>query len=93
MASRCLQAWDQSVYNQELFFLAHGPYTAPNVTVRVMDIQIFMNSKVRCSWLPTSISRSHPLAHPCTAGAVQDGAASAKSAAAAACHGAHQLPP
>ena len=42
----CAQAWDQSVYNQEIFFLAHGPYTAPNVTVRVMDIYKFMNSKV-----------------------------------------------
>ena len=41
----CTQAWDQSVYNQEIFFLAHGPYTAPNVTVRVMDIYKFMNSK------------------------------------------------
>lgn len=40
------RAWDQSVYNQEIFFLAHGPYTAPNVSVRVMEIHKFMNSKV-----------------------------------------------
>ena len=49
--SLCAQAWDQSVYNQEIFFLAHGPYTAPNVTVRVMDIYKFMNSKVSASFV------------------------------------------
>ena len=40
------KAWDQSVFNQEIFYLTHGSYTAPNVSVRVMDINSFMNSKV-----------------------------------------------
>ena len=40
------KAWDQSVYNQEIFFLSHDDYIAPQVTVRVMNIFEFMNSKV-----------------------------------------------
>ena len=40
------EAWDQSVYNQEIFFLSHDDYIAPHVTVRVMNIYKFMNSKV-----------------------------------------------
>ena len=40
------KAWDQSVYNQEIFFLSHDDYIAPQVTVRVMNIYKFMNSKV-----------------------------------------------
>lgn len=40
------KAWDQSVYNQEIFYLSHGDHIAPGVTVRVMDIFLFMNSKV-----------------------------------------------
>ncbi|KAL0037045.1 hypothetical protein WJX77_010367 [Trebouxia sp. C0004] len=40
------KAWDQSVYNQEIFFLSHDDYVAPHVTVRVMNIYKFMNSKV-----------------------------------------------
>ena len=40
------KAWDQSVYNQEIFFLSHDDYMAPQVTVRVMNIYKFMNSKV-----------------------------------------------
>ena len=40
------KAWDQSVYNQEIFFLSHDGYKAPHVTVRVMNIYKFMNSKV-----------------------------------------------
>ena len=38
--------WPQSVYNEEMFFLSHGSYTSPKVSVRAMDIMIFMNSKV-----------------------------------------------
>ncbi|KAK9824345.1 hypothetical protein WJX72_009577 [[Myrmecia] bisecta] len=41
-----VKAWDQSVYNEEIFFLSHGAYKSPNVSVRVMDIYKFMNSKV-----------------------------------------------
>ncbi len=40
------KAWDQSVYNQEIFFLSHDDYVAPHVTVRIMNIYKFMNSKV-----------------------------------------------
>jgi len=39
--------WDQTAYNEELFFLSHGSeYRSPQATVRVMDIYKFMNSKV-----------------------------------------------
>lgn len=37
--------WDQTVYNEELFFMSHGEYLSPRATVRVMDIDVFMNSK------------------------------------------------
>uniref|UniRef100_A0A061SDG7 Glycosyltransferase n=1 Tax=Tetraselmis sp. GSL018 TaxID=582737 RepID=A0A061SDG7_9CHLO len=37
--------WDQTAYNEEIFFLSHGDYKSPQVTVRVMDIYKFMNSK------------------------------------------------
>ncbi|KAK9858806.1 hypothetical protein WJX84_008354 [Apatococcus fuscideae] len=40
------KAWDQSVYNEEMFFLSHGDYVAANVDVRVMDIFQFMNTKI-----------------------------------------------
>jgi hypothetical protein len=40
------KAWDQSVYNEEIFLLSHGDeYKSPGVSVRVMDIYKFMNSK------------------------------------------------
>ena len=32
------EAWDQSVYNQEIFFLSHDGYESPHVSVRVMNI-------------------------------------------------------
>mmetsp|Transcript_6937 Transcript_6937/g.11803 ORF Transcript_6937/g.11803 Transcript_6937/m.11803 type:complete len:388 (-) Transcript_6937:991-2154(-) len=37
--------WDQTAYNEEIFFLSHGDYKSPQVTVRVMEIDKFMNSK------------------------------------------------
>lgn len=37
--------WDQTAYNEEMFFLSHGDYKSAQVTVRVMDIHQFMNSK------------------------------------------------
>ncbi|GIL62084.1 hypothetical protein Vafri_16376 [Volvox africanus] len=37
--------WDQTAYNEEIFFLSHGNYRSPQVSVRVMDIDQFMNSK------------------------------------------------
>lgn len=37
--------WDQTAYNEEIFFLSHGEYKSPQVTVRVMEIDKFMNSK------------------------------------------------
>ena len=39
-------AWDQAMFNYQLFFLSHGDYVNPACTVRVMDIEQFMNSKV-----------------------------------------------
>eukprot|EP00879_Flechtneria_rotunda_P018582 GHRR01019498.1.p1 GENE.GHRR01019498.1~~GHRR01019498.1.p1 ORF type:complete len:352 (+),score=74.77 GHRR01019498.1:376-1431(+) len=38
--------WDQTAYNEEIFFLSHDNYKSPQVTVRVMSIYQFMNSKV-----------------------------------------------
>lgn len=43
----------QSVFNEEIFFLSHGNYKNPGVTVRVMDIYMFMNSKVIKSFRAT----------------------------------------
>mmetsp|Transcript_39767 Transcript_39767/g.88392 ORF Transcript_39767/g.88392 Transcript_39767/m.88392 type:complete len:376 (-) Transcript_39767:607-1734(-) len=37
--------WDQSAYNEEIFILSHGKYKSPQVSVRVMEIDLFMNSK------------------------------------------------
>lgn len=37
--------WDQSAFNEEIFFLSHGKYISPQVSVRVMEIDLFMNSK------------------------------------------------
>jgi len=42
------------VYNEEIFFLSHGSYTSPQVSVRAMDIMIFMNSKVSSKLLRTA---------------------------------------
>ena len=41
------KAWDQSVFNEEIFFLSHDDYVSPNISVRVMNIYKFLNSKVR----------------------------------------------
>ena len=37
--------WDQAVYNEEMFFPSHGDHVNPGVTTRVMEIDVFMNSK------------------------------------------------
>lgn len=42
---RSQRAWDQSVYNEEIFFLSHGEYKSHQVSVRIMEPEIFMNSK------------------------------------------------
>ena len=34
------------MYNEELFFLSHDGYVSPGLSVRVMNIHKFMNSKV-----------------------------------------------
>ena len=36
------------MYNEELFFLSHDDYVSPGLSVRVMNIHKFMNSKVCC---------------------------------------------
>lgn len=41
------KAWDQSVFNEEIFFLSHDDYLSPNISVRVMNVYKFLNSKVR----------------------------------------------
>jgi len=38
--------WDQAIFNNQLFFLSHGATINPGCTVRVMEMEKFMNSKV-----------------------------------------------
>ena len=38
--------WDQAVLNEQLFGLSHGDVVNPGCTVRVMEREKFMNSKV-----------------------------------------------
>ena len=39
-------AWDQTVWNTQIFLLSHGEYKSPQVSIRVMEFNRFMNSKV-----------------------------------------------
>ncbi|CAM8943050.1 unnamed protein product [Rhodiola kirilowii] len=39
-------AWDQAVFNEELFYPSHPGYTGLHASRRTMDIYMFMNSKV-----------------------------------------------
>ena len=39
--------WDQTAFNEEIFFLSHGDTAYVPISVRVLDIWKFMNSKVR----------------------------------------------
>jgi arabinosyltransferase len=39
--------WDQTAFNEEIFFLSHGSISFVPISVRVMDYWIFQNSKVR----------------------------------------------
>lgn len=39
-------AWDQAVFNEELFFPSHPGYEGLHASKRTMDIYMFMNSKV-----------------------------------------------
>ena len=41
--------WDQTAFNEEIFFLSHGDTTVVPISVRIMEYWRFMNSKVR--WL------------------------------------------
>ena len=38
-------AWDQQVFNAEVFTLSHGAYNGSKVSVRVMDYTRWINSK------------------------------------------------
>uniref|UniRef100_A0A7N0TQY4 Glycosyltransferase n=1 Tax=Kalanchoe fedtschenkoi TaxID=63787 RepID=A0A7N0TQY4_KALFE len=40
------KAWDQAVFNEELFYPSHPGYTGLYASRRTMDIYMFMNSKV-----------------------------------------------
>eukprot|EP00250_Pteridium_aquilinum_P033109 c5208_g1_i1 orf=64-1317(+) len=40
------KAWDQAVFNEELFLPSHPDYEGLHASVRVMDYYLFMNSKV-----------------------------------------------
>lgn len=40
------QAWDQRVFNEELFFPSHPGYDGLHASKRTMDMYLFMNSKV-----------------------------------------------
>ncbi|KAL8466623.1 hypothetical protein ACS0TY_035610 [Phlomoides rotata] len=39
-------AWDQAVFNEELFFPSHPGYVGLHASKRTMDMYLFMNSKV-----------------------------------------------
>ncbi|KAI4376038.1 hypothetical protein MLD38_013838 [Melastoma candidum] len=39
-------AWDQAVFNEELFFPSHPGYEGLHIARRTMDLYLFMNSKV-----------------------------------------------
>lgn len=49
LAARLAQQkyWDQTAFNEEIFFLSHGETRFVPVSVRVMDYWLFQNSKVR----------------------------------------------
>lgn len=57
--------WDQTAYNEELFFLSHGDYRSPQATVRVMDIYSFMNSKVLFKDVRRRSAGDRPKQAPC----------------------------
>ncbi|CAN6300433.1 unnamed protein product [Urochloa humidicola] len=40
------KAWDQAVFNEELFIPSHPGYEGLHASRRTMDIYLFMNSKV-----------------------------------------------
>ncbi|XP_028765852.1 arabinosyltransferase RRA2-like [Neltuma alba] len=40
------RAWDQDVFNEELFYPSHPGYVGLHASKRTMDIYLFMNSKV-----------------------------------------------
>ncbi|KAM1118315.1 hypothetical protein FF1_042555 [Malus domestica] len=44
--SRPQKAWDQAVFNEELFFPSHPGYSGLHASKRTMDFYLFMNSKV-----------------------------------------------
>lgn len=63
--------WDQTAFNEELFFLPHGTrqgsdqYRSPQVTVRVMDVYTFMNSKVLFKEVRRRPQSDRPKEPPC----------------------------
>ncbi|KAL0323106.1 UNVERIFIED_CONTAM: Arabinosyltransferase RRA3 [Sesamum angustifolium] len=44
--ARQANAWDQAVFNEELFFPSHPGYVGLHASKRTMDFYLFMNSKV-----------------------------------------------
>lgn len=57
--------WDQTAYNEELFFMSHGSYASPQATARVMDIYAFMNSKVLFKDVRRRAPADRPPRAPC----------------------------
>uniref|UniRef100_A0A1J3GNS8 Glycosyltransferase n=1 Tax=Noccaea caerulescens TaxID=107243 RepID=A0A1J3GNS8_NOCCA len=51
------EAWDQAVFNEELFYPSHPGYTGLHASKRVMDMYEFMNSKV----LFKTVRKNHEL--------------------------------
>jgi hypothetical protein len=52
--------WDQTAFNEEIFFLSHGETSFLPISVRVMDYWRFQNSKVRSKlqWLAAGRQRA-----------------------------------
>ncbi|KAG7590183.1 Nucleotide-diphospho-sugar transferase [Arabidopsis suecica] len=51
------EAWDQAVFNEQLFYPSHPGYTGLHASKRVMDMYEFMNSKV----LFKTVRKNHEL--------------------------------
>jgi hypothetical protein len=62
--------WDQTAFNEEIFFLSHGNVTRVPISVRVMDYWLFQNSKVLAG-LP-STPASLLSTSPCSVGPPED---------------------
>ncbi|KAL3538946.1 hypothetical protein ACH5RR_002312 [Cinchona calisaya] len=57
------KAWDQAVFNEELFFPSHPGYDGLHASRRTLDFYLFMNSKVlfKTVWKNAQLSKLKPV--------------------------------